>query len=134
MDIPRIGEAQKRKRKRIVYSAIGLILLAAITMGLQQLKPAPPSIEGGSVWRGKVKQGEMLITVRGPGTLLPEEIRWIPAVNSGRIEKLLVLPGTAVKSSTIILELSNPELEQAAFDAEWQVKAAEAELDNLRVT
>jgi HlyD family secretion protein len=75
----------------------------------------------------------MLRDVGGPGTLLPQEIRWIPAMNSGRIEFIHVLAGTSVKADTVILELSNPELMQAAFDAEWAVKAAEAQYTKLKV-
>jgi Multidrug resistance efflux pump len=76
----------------------------------------------------------MLRQVHGNGTLVPEEIRWIPAANAGRIESILVLPGARVNADTVLLELSNPELDQAAFDAEWALKAAEAELANLKVT
>jgi HlyD family secretion protein len=80
-----------------------------------------------------VKRGQMLRQVRGTGALVPQEIRWIPAANQGRVENILVLVGSAVKADTILVELSDPVLEQAAFDAKYQVKAAEAELANLRV-
>ncbi len=133
MDIPRPNEARKRRRRRIIYAGLALIVLAVATVGLSRLKPAAPSVDAASVYTGTVKRGPMLREVRGNGTLLPEEIRWIPAMNSGRIEVIHVLPGTAVKPETIILELSNPELVQAAFDAEWALKAGEAQFAKLKV-
>jgi HlyD family secretion protein len=75
----------------------------------------------------------MLRAVAGTGTLVPVEIRWVPALTAGRVERILVLPGAAVKADTVLFELSNPELRQAALEAEWQVQAAEAELENLKV-
>ena len=107
--------------------------LALVTLGLSRLKPAAPLIEKGSIWMDTVKRGEMLRQVRGNGTLVPEDIQWIPTINQGRVERILVLPGTAVKADTVLVELSNPEAEQTAFDAASQVKAAEADLANLRV-
>jgi HlyD family secretion protein len=133
MDIARPNEARKRRRRRIIYASVGLVALALVTVGLSQLKPAAPSVEASSIYPGTVQRGPMLREVRGNGTLLPEEIRWIPAMNSGRVEVIHVQPGAAVKAETVILELSNPELMQAAFDAEWAVKGAEAQLAKLKV-
>jgi HlyD family secretion protein len=110
-----------------------LTALALVTVGLSQLKPAAPSVDRSSVYTNAVQRGPMLREVRGNGALIPEEIRWIPAMNSGRVERILVLPGAAVSADTIIVELSNPELMQAAFDAEWAVKAAEAQYQKLKV-
>lgn len=134
MDIPRIGEAKRRRKRRAIFAVIGLVALAGITMGLMRLPQAAPSVPRSTLYFGTVKQGEMLRQVRGNGTLLPEEIRWVPAVQPGRIEKILVLPGAEVKVDTVLIELSNPELEQAAFEAKWSLRAAEAELANTRVT
>ena len=131
MDIARPDQARKRRRKRILYSVAGLGVLVLITIGLSRLKPAAPLVE--NPWPDTVKRGEMLRQVRGNGALVPEEILWIPTLSAGRVERILVLPGAAVKADTVLVELSNPEVEQAAFDAEWQLKAAEAELANLRV-
>src|SRR5690242_15922619 len=131
MDIPRPNEARKRRRRRIIYGSLGLVALALVTVGLARLKPAAPSVEFSSVYPGTVKRGSMLRDVHGNGTLLPQDIRWIPAMNTGRIENLYVLPGAAVKADTVLLELSNPEVVQAAFDAEWAVKGAEAQLAKL---
>src|SRR4051812_22608266 len=134
MDIPRIGEAKRRRKRRAIIAVIGLLALAGITMGLMRLPQAAPSVPRGTLYFGTVKKGEMLREVRGNGTLLPEEIRWVPAVNPGRIERILVLPGAEVKTDTVLIEMSNPELEQAAFEAKWALRAAEADLENTRVT
>src|SRR6058998_1448283 len=131
MDIPRPDQARKKRRRRILYSLAGLGALFVITIGLSRLKPAAPLFE--NPWPDTVKRGEMLVRVRGNGTLVPEEILWIPTLTAGRVERILVLPGAAVKADTVVLELSNPEVEQASFDAGWQLTAAEAERANLRV-
>src|SRR5882724_4474782 len=135
MDIARPDQARKKRRRRILYSVTGLVILVVITIGLSRLKPAAPLVE--NTWPDTVKratsQNPMLCQVRGNGTLVPEEILWIPTLSAGRVVRILVLPGAAVKADTVLLELSNPEVEQAAFDAEWQLKAAQAELANLRV-
>src|SRR5947209_4695904 len=135
MDIPRPDQARKKRRRRILYSLAGVGALVLITIGLWRLKPGAPLVE--NAWPDTVKratsENPMLLNVRGNGTLVPEEILWIPALSAGRVKRILVLPGAAVKADTVLVELSNPEVEQAAFDAEWQLKAAEAELANLRV-
>src|SRR6266545_4881535 len=128
MDIARPDQARKKRRRRILYSVAGLGILVVITIGLSRLKPAAPLVE--NTWPDTVKRGELPVRVHGNGTLVPEEILWIPALNAGRVERILVLPGAAVKADTVLLELSNPEVEQSAFDAEWQLKAAQAELAN----
>ena len=134
MDVP-ISPALKRRRRTrrwLRVSAVGA-LLALVTLGLSRLQPAVPRVEKAAIWTDTVKRGEMLRQVRGSGTLVPEDIRWIPTINAGRVERILILPGAAVKADTVLVELSNPDVEQAAFDAEWQVKGAEADLTNLRV-
>jgi HlyD family secretion protein len=108
-------------------------VVALVTLGLSRLQPAAPLVEKSYVWMDSVKRGEMLRQVRGNGTLVPEDIRWIPTINQGRVERILVLPGARVKADTVLVELSNPEVKQAAFDAEWQIKGAEAQLANVRV-
>src|ERR1700730_16132907 len=134
MDIPRPDvAAKKRKRRIITISTIALGLILA-TIGLSRLKPAVPSVDRSTVWIDTVKRGPMVRQVRGLGTFVPEDIRWIPANTEGRVEKIIVWPGTHVEPDTIILELSSPELEQAAHDAELQATAAEAELTTLRAT
>ncbi len=110
-----------------------VVFLALVTLGLSRLQPAAPLVEKSSIWMDTVKRGEMLRQVRGNGTLVPEDIRWVPTINQGRVERILVLPGTAVKADTVLVELSNPSLEQDVFEAESQFKAAKADLTNLRV-
>ena len=133
MDIARPDVARARRRRRLLYSAASLAVLIAITLGLTRLKPAAPTVDRAQVWLDTVKRGEMLRQVRGNGTLVPEEIHWIPATTPGRIERIRVLPGAEVKADTILVELANPEVEQAALDAEWQLKAAEAQFNKLKV-
>jgi HlyD family secretion protein len=133
MDVPRQNVAKKKKIKRAILLGIGLILVLGITLGLSRLKPAAPGVERATVWIDTVKRGPMLRQVRGTGTLVPEQIQWIPAATDGRVEKIFVLAGALVKSDTILLQLSNPELELASRDAELQLKAAQAELASERV-
>jgi HlyD family secretion protein len=133
MDIARPDQARKRRRKRVLLAAGGLLALAGVTLGLAQLKPAAPSVERSSIWMDTVKRGQMLRQVRGNGSLVPEQIQFVQAETDGRVERILVLPGAEVKPDTILMELSNPELKQASFDAEWQLKAAEAQRTKLKV-
>lgn len=133
MDIARPSNARARRIRRVTYVGIGLAAIALITVGLSRLEPAAPSVDRSTVWVDTVKRGSMLRQVRGAGTLVPIDIRWIPALTQGRVERRVVLPGTEVGPNTVMVELSNPELEQTALDAEWQVKAAEADYENLRV-
>ncbi|MBL8176920.1 MAG: HlyD family efflux transporter periplasmic adaptor subunit [Bryobacterales bacterium] len=133
MDVPRKGAKRARIIKRSIAIIAVLIAIPLITVGLNRLKPAAPNVERSSVWVDTVKRGPMLRQVRGLGTLVPEEILWIPAVQDGRVEKLQLRPGAQVNKNSIIMELSNPELALAMNDAEWQVKIAEATLADLKV-
>ncbi|MGH9794143.1 MAG: efflux RND transporter periplasmic adaptor subunit [Candidatus Acidiferrales bacterium] len=134
MDIKRGEEVKKAKqRKRIIVVALLVVGVAATTYALSQLKPAAPTVDNATVWPDTVKRGEMLRQVRGLGTLVPEDIRWIPATTDGRVDKIILRPGALVKADSVILELTNPQLEQEAVDAGLQLKVAEADLENLRV-
>src|SRR5213593_1396537 len=134
MDIPRPDvAAKKRKRRIITISAVALGVIV-ITFGLSRLKPAVPSIDRSTVWIDTVKRGPMVRQVRGLGTLVPEEIRWIAARTEARVDKIVVRPGAHVEPDTVLVELTSPEVEQAARDAESQYTAAEAELTTLRAT
>lgn len=133
MDISRPELGRRRRRRRALYSAAALVLLAGTTLGLSRLKPAAPRVDRHAVYTDTVKRGEMLRQVRGNGTLVPEEVNWVPAITAGRVERIRVLPGAAVKADTILVELSNPEVEHAAFEAAWQLKAAEAQFNKLKV-
>src|SRR6266508_5362712 len=128
MDVPRVGIAAKKRKRRIIIiaaSALGLILA---TIAISRLKPAVPSVDRSTVWIDTVKRGPMVRQVRGLGTLVPEEIRWIAAATEGRVEKIIVWPGTHVEPDTVIFEMSSAELEQTAHDAELKATAAVAEL------
>jgi HlyD family secretion protein len=133
MDIPRQNAARERRRRQMIIGGVGVVLILLITLGVSRLKPAAPTVERSTVWLDTVKRGPMLRQVRGLGTLVPTDIRWLPAATEGRVERLLIQPGTKVKATDVILEMSNPQTAQAALDAEWQLKAAEAEYQNLAV-
>src|SRR5258708_25330228 len=122
----------RRRLLRIIYGAVGLVLLALLTLGLSRLKAAAPIVDKTTVWTDRVKRGPMLREVRGLGTLVPESIRVIPAATDGRVERRLLLPGTPVNAKTVILELSKSELQQSVLDAGFQLKGAEAEYNNLK--
>ena len=133
MDIKRPSRKKELRRRRMMIGAAVGALLILITVGIYSLEPAVRTVERGSVWTGFVERGEMLRSVRGNGELVPEEIRWISAQTEGRVEKVVVDAGARVTTETVILELSNPELEQAAGDAELQLRALEAEYTDLEV-
>ena len=133
MDIARPDQSRKRGRRRMLLGAGGVAVLGLITVGFSRLKPAAPTVERSSIWTDTVKRGPMPLRVHGNGTLVPEQIQFVQADTDGRVERILVLPGAEVKPDTLLLELSNPELKQATFDAEWQLKAAEATLTKLKV-
>ena len=123
MDIPRPDQSKAKRKKRIIYATVGVLALAGITVLLARLKPAAPTVERNLVWIDSVKRGQMLRQVRGLGTLVPEEIRWIAARTQGRVDKIILRPGARVTTDSIILMLTNPDVEQAAANAESQLKA-----------
>ena len=133
MDVQREGVAEAKRRRRIIQGTVGVIALGAMTLGISRLEPAAPSVDRATVWLDSVKRGEMLRQVRGPGTLVPEEIRYISVSTAGTVERIVILPGPTVSPDTIILELSNPQLEQSTQDAELALSAANAEYADLKV-
>jgi HlyD family secretion protein len=134
MDVPRPFAAKARRRRQIIYAAAAVALFASVTMGVSKLKPAAPAMDRSTLWIDTVKRGPVVRQVHGIGTLAPEEIRWIPTITDGRVEKILVRPGTPVKPDTVVVILSNPTVEQQAFDAQWKLRAEEAQYHNLEVT
>jgi HlyD family secretion protein len=134
MDIARPNAVRNKRIKQSIYGLLALVAASAIALGLSRMKPAAPAVDRSTVWIDTVKRGEMLRQVRGLGTLVPEEVRWIPAISDGVIEAVRVMAGDKVKADTIVLVLSNPDILHAATDAELQVKSAEADLANLRAT
>jgi len=134
MDIKRTPKSKLKKRIRTgVLIAVGVAAIGGITYGLSKMKPAAPTLDRSTAVIGTVKRGEMVREVKGNGTLVPQVTRWIPAPADGRVEKILVQAGVEVAAGTVIVELSNPQMEQQAVDAEFQVKTAEADAENLKV-
>src|SRR6267142_3484680 len=133
MDIPRKQKSNLTRRLRTaVYVILGLGAITLITLGVSRLKPAAPSMDKSTVWVDTVKRGPMLRQVRGSGTLVPEDIRWIPAQTQGRVERIVLRPGAQVTPDTIILELSNPELEQTVTEAQLAYQSALAAYQNRK--
>jgi HlyD family secretion protein len=123
---------RKKKFKRIGYGVAGLIAIVAVTLGVSRLKPAAPTVERGTLLIDTVKRGPMIRNVRGTGTLVPEDIRWIPATTAGRVEKIVLRSGAEVKADSIVVELSNPDLQQSVTEAKLQLDSAEAQLTNRK--
>lgn len=134
MDIKRPPKSKiKKKIRTAVFVIVGLAAIGGITFGLTKLKPAAPALDPSTAVIDTVKRGEMVRDVRGNGTLVPQVTRWVPAPTDGRVETILLQAGVEVGADTVIVELSNPQLEQQATDADFQVKAAEADEQNLKV-
>jgi len=135
MDIARPEFKRQKQRRQIIWAAIGLVLVVALTIGVSRLKPAAPEVDHNTVWTDSVKRGPMVRQVRGLGSLIPSQefTRQIPAETEATVVRILKLPGSQVKPDTILLEMSNPQVEQEAVDARLQLKAAEAEYQSLRV-
>ncbi len=134
MDIQRPSNAHAKKVRRILYVAIAIVSLAGVTFGVSRLRPAAPSVDKATIWTDEVKRGPMIRDVRGIGTLVPEDIRWIPAQTDSRVDRKLLYPGAIVQPNSVILELSDPILQRETLDAEYQLKAAQADLESLKVT
>ena len=134
VDIKRPPKSKLKKRLRsAVFIIVGLAAVGGITYGLTKLKPAPPTLDQSTAVIDTVKRSNMKREVHGIGTLVPQLIRYIPAPADGRVEKVVLQAGVEVGADTVIVELSNPQMEQQAIDADFQVKAAEADLQNLKV-
>ncbi len=123
---------RKKKIKRVAYGVVGLTAILLVTVGVSRLKPAAPSVERGTLLIDTVKRGGMVRNVRGTGTLVPEDIRWIPATTAGRVESIVLRSGATVKPDSIIVELSNPDLSQSVTEAKLQLASAQAALVNKR--
>lgn len=132
MDIAIPQNEHAKTVRRIVIAAVLLLGVAAVAFALTRLRPAAPSVDSASLFSDTVKRGDMLRAVHGTGTLVPEDIQWIPALNTARVSKIILHPGAIVKPDSIILELSNPELERDTLDAEYQLKAAEAQYMSVK--
>jgi len=133
MDIQRPSNARAKKIRRIAYGTVTLLLLGGVTYGLSKLRPAAPSVDRATIWPDEVKRGPMVREVRGLGTLVPEDIRWVAAQTDAHVDKWVLRPPAVVKPGSIIMELSDPIVQKDAVDAEFQLKGAEADYANLRV-
>src|SRR5450432_3192918 len=133
MDIPRPDRAKKKNQRRIVIGSLAALALILVSFGVSRLRPAAPTVERSAVWIDTVKRGPMLRQVRGLGTLVPEDIKWIAARTEGRVEQIIARPGKIVGHNDILCVLSNPELSQDAMAADLDAKGAEAKLASLRV-
>ena len=130
MDI--IREQKPKRNKRIIQGSAAVVVLILITWGLRSLKPAAPTVDRATVWTDTVQFGTMVRAVRGNGTLVPEEMRWITAVTAGRIEQRYLQPGATIDSTTVILRLSNPDVEVQLLQSQQQLSQAQTQLITLR--
>lgn len=133
MDISRPDRSRQRRLKTVASAATALVAIGLTVVGLSRLQAAAPRVERSTVWIDTVKRGPLVREVRGSGTLVPEEMRWIPATSQGRVERIFLQPGTEVNPDSVILQLVNPQLDQELLDAQLKVKAAEAALKMLEV-
>src|SRR3954468_517547 len=132
VDIPR--KPRNTRRRNLVIGGIALAAVALVTFALSRLRAAAPVIDRAALWTDTVKRGAMLRDVKGPGTLVPEQIRLITADTAGRVERIPLRPGAVVEANTILLELSKPDVMLQALDAERQLAQAKADLINLKAT
>jgi HlyD family secretion protein len=132
MDLPRTDQARHRRKRWVIASAI-VLATVGLALAISQLRPAAPSVDQSLVWIDTVKRGNMVREVRGVGTLVPEQIAWITARSTARVDHILLHPGAAVQPDDVILALSNPEVVQAARDAASELQAAEAEFTGFKV-
>jgi HlyD family secretion protein len=130
VDVPR-DVTRTRRYRRFGFATGGVALVALLAVGVNRLEPATPGVDRGEIVTDTVRLGEMVRVVRGPGTLVPERVRWVPAVTGGRVERVLVQPGDVVEPGTVLLELSNPDVQLEALDAQRQLAQAQAELVSL---
>ena len=134
MDIQRPASVKAQKTRRMIITVVVVVLmLGGVTYGLTRLRPAAPTVDDATVWKDTVRRGPMILDVRGLGTLVPEDIRWIPAQSQARVDRIILRSGDTVKPTSVVLELSDPQLQRDALDAEYQLKAAEADYANLKV-
>lgn len=133
MDVPRSGVSSTKRLTRVTLVLLVLGVLGAVSFGVSRLQPAALAVDAATLWPGLVKRGPLVRNVRGIGTLVAEEVLFVPALTDGQVHRIHLRAGAAVEAGSILLELTNPELELAAVDAEWQLKQAEANGKDLRV-
>ena len=134
MDIPRPENKRRKRTRQLLIGTGAVVLVLIVSIVVARLEPAAPSVTRASVWIDSVREGEMLRQVRGPGTLVPREIRWIAAQTGGRVERVIVKPGAVVQADTVLVEMTNPELLRETEEAKFALDAAQAEFDEMRLT
>jgi HlyD family secretion protein len=122
----------RRKRMRVAYGVAAAIVVVVVSVVLARMEPAAPTVDAATLWVEPVQRGELVVEVRGLGSLVPEDTRWLPATTNGRVERILLRPGATVDPDSIILELSNPLVQQEAINARLALQSAQASLDELR--
>jgi HlyD family secretion protein len=133
MDVKRDPAILKaKKRRQFILLAVGVVVLIGVSAWVMKLEPAAPTVDGNAAWTGKVIRGPLVREVKGSGTLVPEDIRWITATTSGRVERIVLQPGAVVRPDSVIVELSNPDLVQRVTTAELSWRSAEAALQNRK--
>jgi HlyD family secretion protein len=125
---------KRKKRRQVLLAAAAAVVIVALSVAVSQLEPALPTVAEAGLWPGTVKRGPMVREVRGSGRLVPEEIRWITASASGRVDRIVLQPGARVEPGTVILELANPDLQQSVRNAEMDWRTAVANLASQRAT
>ena len=133
MDIARPDIARKRKFWRGFYAVLTVVVVSLVTVVVSRLQPAAPRVDRDAIYLDTVRRGPMVREVRGVGTLVPEQIRWIPATTDGNVEQIVIQPGAVISPESIVVELRNPELEQVALEAQLNLDAATARYSNRRV-
>jgi len=135
MDIARPDLKERKRKRQVIAAVIAIAVIVALTVAFHRLKPAAPTVERGTVWTDSVKRGSILRQVRGIGSLVPsqESVLQIPAETEATVLRIRMLPGSQVKADSVLMEMSNPQVEQAAVDAHLQWKAAEAEYQSQRM-
>ena len=133
MDIARPDIARKKRLRQSLYAVFAAVVFALVTVGVSRLQPAAPRVDRDTIYLDTVQRGPLVRQVRGIGTLVPERIRWIPATTDGNVERIVIRPGATISPDTVVVELSNPELEQMALEAGLNLDAAEARYSNRRV-
>ena len=133
MDIARPDIARKKRLRQSLYAVFAAVVVALVTVGVSRLQPAAPRVDRDTIYLDTVQRGPLVRQVRGIGTLVPERIRWIPATTDGNVERIVIRPGATISPDTVVVELSNPELEQMALEARLNLDAAEARYSNRQV-
>ena len=128
-----IARAPKSKSRRYTAASIALVIVAFAAIGVWRIKPAEPQVERASLIIDSVRRGDMIREVSGPGTLVPERIRWVSAVTSARVERIVAQPGQSVEAGTVLLEMSNPDVQIEALRAQQALSEAQSRLGDLRV-